>query len=74
MKIKNSHKVTTGISFLVVLLFIIAFKAIENAEQAQDSSRSQTKSSHYIDLRILTIPDKVEAIRKFITGWQEVQE
>ncbi|MGZ3766886.1 MAG: hypothetical protein ACXVB0_04285 [Mucilaginibacter sp.] len=75
MQIKNSHKVITGIAFLVLLVFIIAFKAMENMEQVQNISSSQTKSkSVYIDVRILMMSDKVEALKKFITGWQEVQE
>ena len=75
MQIKNSHKVITGITLLVALLFITAFKAKENIEQVQNASGSQTKaSSHDIDIRILITGDKVEALRKFITGWQEVQE
>ncbi|MGZ3820056.1 MAG: hypothetical protein ACXVB6_05660 [Mucilaginibacter sp.] len=75
MQIKNSHKVITGIAFLVLLVFIIAFKAMENMEQVQNISSSQTKSkSVYIDVRIFMISDKVEALKKFITGWQEVQE
>ena len=75
MQIKNSHKVITEITFLVALLFITAFKAIETIEQAQNASGSQTKAnSRYIDIRILTMGDKVEALKKFITGWQEVRE
>ena len=75
MQFKNSHKEITGIVFLVALLFITAFKAIENIEQAQNTSRSQTKTdTRDIDIHILTTSDKVEALRKFITGWQEVQE
>ena len=75
IQIKNSHKVITGITLLVALLFITAFKASENMEQAQNASGSQIKAgSQDIDIRILIMGDKVEALRKFITGWQEVQK
>ncbi|MGZ3929634.1 MAG: hypothetical protein ACXVJG_21935 [Mucilaginibacter sp.] len=75
MQIENSHKVIIGIAFLVLLFFIIAFKAMENMEQVQNISNSQTKSkSIYIDVRILMMSDKVEALKKFIIGWQEVEE
>jgi hypothetical protein len=75
MQIKNSHKVITGITFLFALLFITAFKAVENIKQAQNTLSSQTKpNSLHIDIRILIIGGKVEALRKFVTGWQEVQE
>ena len=72
MQIKNSHKVITGIAFLVTLLFITAFKMIE---QSQNTSSSQTKAdSLSIDIHNLLMGDKVEALRKFITGQLEVQE
>ena len=75
MQIKNSHKVITGIAFLVALLFITAFKVKENIAQVQNASASLTKtSSHDIDIHLLIMGDTVEALRKFITGWQEVQE
>jgi hypothetical protein len=75
MQIKKSHKVINRITFLVALLFITAFKAIENTGRAQNTSSSQTKvNSLDIDIHILMMSDKVEALRKFITGWQEVQE
>ena len=75
MQIKNSHKVITGITFLVALLFITAFKAKENMEQSQNISGSQSRANPlHIDIHILMMNDKVEALRKFITGWQEVQE
>jgi len=75
MQIKNSHKVTTAITFLVALLFITAFKEIENIEQSQNTSGSQSKAdSLYIDIPILMMSDNIEALRKFITGWQEVHE
>jgi hypothetical protein len=72
MQIKNSHKVITGIAFLVALLFITAFKMIE---QSQNTSSSQTKAdSLSIDIPNLLMGDKVEALRKFITGQLEVEE
>lgn len=75
MQIKHSHKVITGITFLVALLFIFAFKAIERTEQVQNVPGSQTSVIPlHIDIHILMMNDKVEALRKFITGWQEVQE
>ena len=73
MQIKNSLKVVTGIAFLVALLFITAFKANDNIEKGQNTSDSQTiANSLYIG--ILTMSDKVEAIRMFIAGEQEVQK
>lgn len=75
MQIKNSHKVIAGITFLVALLFVTSFKAKENVEQVRNASVLQTKSgSHDIDIHILIMGDKLEALKKFITGWQEVQE
>ena len=74
-QIKNSHKVIAGVTFLVAMLFITAFKAREDIVQAQNISGSQAKSgSRFIEIRIFMIGDKVEALRKFITGWQEVEE
>jgi hypothetical protein len=75
IQIENSHKVIAGITFLVVLLFVTAFKAIENIERVQNTSNSNTRANpFYIDIRILVMNDKVEALRKFVTGWQEIQE
>ena len=75
LQIKNSHKVIIGITILVAALFITAFKAKESIGQAQNAPSSLTRSdSHCIDIGILISGDKVEALRKFITGWQEVQE
>ena len=72
MQIKNSYKVTTGITLLVALLFIIAFKAIETVEQTQNASGSQASvKSVHIDIRILVMSDKVEALKELITGWQQ---
>ncbi len=75
MQIKNSHKVITEIAFLFALLFIAAFKTIDNIEQTQNTSGFQPKgNSHYIDIRILMMGEKVETLRKFITGWEEVRD
>ena len=73
MQIKNSHKVISGITFVVALMSITAFKAIEHIQQTQNTLGCQTRvNSLYID--ILTMSDKVEALSKFITGSQEVKE
>lgn len=75
MQIKNSHKVITGITFLVAMLFITAFKAIETTAQAQNtvSTKTRAKSIH-IYIRILVMSDKVEALKEIITGWPEAGE
>jgi len=73
IQIKNSYKVVTGVTFFIALIFIIAFKAIENMEQTQNTSGTQSGvNSLYID--ILTMSDKVEALSKFFTGYQEVRK
>ena len=75
MQIKNSHKVITAIAFLVALMFLTAFKVKENVAQVPNTAGSQTKAgSHDIDIHILIMGDKVEALKKFITRWQEVRE
>ena len=75
MQIKNSHKVITCIAFLFALLLITAFKVMENGEQTQNISSSQTNTSPFhIDIHNLLMGDKIEALRKFITGQPEVQE
>ena len=75
MQIKNSHKVITVITFLIALWSLTAFKAIENIEQAQNTSGSQINANSLcIDIHNLLMGDKVEALRKFITGQLEVQE
>ena len=75
MQIKNSHKVIIGIIFLVALLFVTAFKAIENIDQVQNTLSAKTKArSLHIDIRILVMSDKVEALKEIITGWPEVGE
>ena len=75
MQIKNSHKVIAGTTLFVARLFITALKAKENIAQAQNTSGSQTKASCLnTGIHLLMMSDKVEALRKFITGWQEVQE
>jgi hypothetical protein len=75
MQIKNSHKVIIAITFLFGLLFITAFKAKKNMEQTRNAPGFQTRVRPlYIDIRILVMSDKVEAIKEFITGWREVQE
>ncbi len=68
MQIKNSYKVIARIIFLVALLFITAFKAIENIEQAQNTliSKPRAKSLN-INIRILVMSDKVEALKEIIT-------
>ena len=73
MQIKNSLKIATGIAFLVALLFITAFKSKENIGKTQNTSDSQTiANSLYID--ILTMSDKVEALRNFVVGEQEIHK
>jgi hypothetical protein len=69
IQIENSHKVIAGITFLVVLLFVTAFKAIENIERVQNTWNSHTKAnSFYIDIRLPIMGDNVEPLIKFITG------
>ena len=75
MKIKNSYKVITGVTFLVALLLVTAFKAIENIAKAQDILNSKTRpKSFHIDIHILLMSDKVEALKEIIAGWPEAGE
>ncbi len=75
MQVKNSHKVIGGITFLVALLFATAFKVMENTAQVQKALSGKTRAkSFHIDIRILVMPDKVEALKEIITGWPQVWE
>ncbi len=75
MQIKNSHKVITGIIFLIALLFVTAFKATETMEQVQNTLSPQTRArSLHIYIRILVMSDKAEALKEIITGWPEAGE
>jgi len=75
IQIKNSHRVFTGTTLLFALLFIAAVKVDENIVQANNTSGSQTMAkSLHIDVGILVMSEKVEVLRKFITGWREVRE
>jgi hypothetical protein len=74
-QIKNSYKVITGITLLVALLFITIFNATENIAQTQNALGSETGvKSNQLIIGVLVTGDKIEAIKKFITGWQEVSE
>jgi hypothetical protein len=75
MHLKNSYKVITGIIFLAALSFIIAFKAQETIAQAQNTLSAKTRAgSVHIDIRILVMGDKIEALKEIITGWHEAGE
>ena len=75
MQIKNSYKVITGVTFLVALLLVTAFKANENIGQVQKALSSKTRvRSLHIDIRILVMSDKVEALKEIIAGWPEAGE
>ena len=75
MQIKNSHKVITGITFLVALLLVTAFKLNENIGQVQNAFSAKTRArSFHIDIRILVMSDKIEALKEIIAGWPEAGE
>lgn len=75
MQIKKPLRVIFGITLLIMLLLAAAFKTKEDLEQVQDTQVLQTMAKlPRIDIHIIVMIDKVEAIKQFIVGWQGAWE
>lgn len=75
MQIKDSYKAIIAGTFLGALLLVTAFEMKEKMGQVKDTSGVPAKfNAISFKIHILMMNDKVEAFKKFITGWQEIRD
>ena len=75
MQIKDSYKAIIAGTFLGALLLVTAFEMKEKMEQVQNAADAPAKfDAISFNMNILMMNDKVEAFKKFITGWQEIRD